>query len=62
MILLLEIFYWDGILKVHGDDPKICAGAMVEIAACTLKLTRSQKASFHEVMRSCRKVLETVTE
>jgi tetratricopeptide (TPR) repeat protein len=48
------------ILENHGDNTGIRARAMVEIAACSLELARSQKAYYDEVRRNCRKIIETL--
>jgi hypothetical protein len=48
------------IFETHGDNSGVRARAMVEIAACSLELARSQKAYYDEVRRNCCKIFETV--
>ena len=42
-----------------GNSPPVQARAMVEIAACTLELARSEKATFDEARAACREVIDT---
>lgn len=48
------------ILKEYENDEEVRSRALVEVAACTLELARSQKACFDEVRRACKIIMNTV--